>query len=116
MCPKRSQLSLFFKQQFLEHRRPNSVTSEVSRHVHLDHPDHSISMDDTNILEVESKRFEHGFKEAIHIRVTHPSLYKDGGRYNLPSVWTNILNERTQGPGPRISNSKQSLQDDTNTI
>ncbi len=104
------------KQHFLEHRRPSSVTLEVSRHVHLDHPDHSISMDDTNILEVASKWFEHGVKEVIHIRVTHPSLNKDGGRCNLPSVWTNILNERTRGPGLRISNSKQSLQDDTNAI
>ena len=104
------------KQRFLEHRRPSSVTSEVSRHVHLDHPDHSISMDDTKILEVEPKWFERGVKEAIHIRVTHPSLNKDGGRYNLPSVWTNILNERTRGPGPRISISNQSLQDDTNAI
>ncbi len=104
------------KQRFLEHRRPSSVTSEVSHHVHLDHPDHSISMDDTNILEVESKWFEHGVKESIHIRVTHQSRNKDGGRYNLPSVWTNILNERTWGPGPRISNSNQFLQDDTTAI
>ncbi len=43
------------KQCFLEHRRPSSVTCEVFCHVHLDHPDHSISMDDTKILEVESK-------------------------------------------------------------
>ncbi len=100
----------------LEILGPSSVTSEVSRHVHLDHPDHSIFIDDTNILEVESKWFERGVKEAIHISVTHPSLNKDGGRYNLPSVWTNILNERTCGPGPRISNSKQSLQDETNAI
>ncbi len=38
------------------------------------------------------------------------------GRYNLPSVWTNILNQSAPGPGPRISNSNQSLQDDTNAI
>ncbi len=56
-------------------------------------------MDDTKMLEVESKWFERGVKEAIHIRVTHSHLNKDGGRYNLPRVWTNILNERTQGPG-----------------
>ncbi len=96
--------------------RPSPVTSEVSRHVNLDHPDHSISMDDTKCLEVESKWFEHGVKEAIQIRVAHPSQNKDGGRYNLPSVWTNILNEMTRGPGPRIFNNNQSLQDDTNAI
>ncbi len=43
------------KQCFLEHRRLSSVTSEVSCHVHLDHPYHSISMGDTKFLEVESK-------------------------------------------------------------
>ncbi len=32
------------KQCFLEHRRPSSVTSEVSCHIHLYHPDHSISI------------------------------------------------------------------------
>ncbi len=95
---------------------PGSVTSEGSRHVHLDHSDHSISMDDTNILEVEPKRFERGVKEAIHIRITHPSLTTQGGRYNLPSLWTNILNKRTRGPGPRTSSSNQTLQDDTNAI
>ncbi len=104
------------KQCFLEHRRHSSVTSEVSRHIHLDHPDHSISMDDTKSVKVEPEWFECGVNEAIHIRVTHPSLNKDGGKCNLPSVWTNILNERTWGPGPRTSGSNQSLQDDTNTI
>ncbi len=56
-CPATyiSETERSLKQCFLEHRRTSSVTSEVSRHVHLDHPDHSISMDDTNILEVESK-------------------------------------------------------------
>ncbi len=63
--------------------------------------DHSISMDDTKHLEVELKWFERGVKEAMHIRVTQPSLNKEGGRYNLPSAWTNMRNERTWGPGPR---------------
>ncbi len=79
-------------------------------------PDRNISMDDNKRLEVEPKWFECGVKEAIHISVTHPSLNKDGGRYILTSAWTNILNERTWGPGPRTSSSNQSIQDDTNTI
>ncbi len=53
-------------------------------------------MNDTNCFEMEPKWFDRGFKEAIHILVTHPSLNKDGGRYNLSSVWT-------QGPCPRTS-------------
>ncbi len=79
-CPATSigETERALKQRFLEHRRPSSVTSEVSHHVLLDHPDHSISMDDTKIMEVESKKLECRVKEAIHIRVTHPSLNKDG--------------------------------------
>ncbi len=61
------------KQCFLEHRRPSSVTSKVSRHVHLDHPDDSICMDDTKMLEVEPKWFERGSRNpytyGLHI---HP--------------------------------------------
>ena len=33
------------KSRFMEHKRPRSVNSEVSRHVNSDHPDHSISLD-----------------------------------------------------------------------
>ena len=34
-------------------------------------------------------------KEAICIRVAEQSLNKDGGRYLLPAVWTNLLRART---------------------
>ncbi len=37
--------------------------SEVSQRVHMDQPDHNISMDVTKILEVESKWFERGVKD-----------------------------------------------------
>ena len=40
------------KARFLEHRRPSSSTSEVSKHVHLDNPDHSVSLDNAEILEI----------------------------------------------------------------
>ena len=38
--------------------------------------------------------FERGVKEAIHIRALKLSLNRDGGRYNLPSIWNNIIKER----------------------
>ena len=46
------------------------------------------------ILEVEHKWFERGVKEAIHTRALKPSLNRDGGRYNLPPIWNNIIKER----------------------
>ena len=43
------------KARFLEHKRPSSVNLEVSKHINCDHPDHSISLDNVRILEVEPK-------------------------------------------------------------
>ena len=48
------------KFRFMEHKRPSSVNSEVSRHVNCDHPGHSISLDNVRILEVKPKWFERG--------------------------------------------------------
>ena len=82
------------KARFGEHRRPSSTTSEISKHIHTDSPDHTIMLENTKILEVEHKWFERGVKEAIHIRALKPSLNRDGGRYNLPPIWNNIIKER----------------------
>ena len=88
------------KARFQEHRRPSTTTSEVSKHINQDHPEHSVDMTSAKILEVEPKWFERGVKEAIHIRTSQPSLNRDGGRYNLPGVWTNLLRRRIPGPSP----------------
>ena len=87
----------------MEHRRPSTTASEVSRHINLDEPDHNINLDNARILEVESRWYERGVKEAIHIRVAKPSLNRDGGRFNLPAVWNNVLRAQVRGPGPRTS-------------
>ena len=96
------------KAKFGEHRRPSSTTSEVSKHIHTDNPNHNITLENTKILSVEHKWFERGVKEAIYIRAMNPSLNRDGGRYNLPPVWNNIIKERladgagtTNGGGAR---------------
>ena len=85
------------KARFSEHNRPSSVTSEVSKHIHQDNPGHTIEMENTKILTVEPRWFERGVKEAIYIRATKPSLNKDGGRFNLSPIWTNILKDRVKG-------------------
>ena len=97
------------KARFSEHRRPSSVNSEVSKHIHTDNPDHGIVMDKTEILAVESKWFERGVKEAIFIRATQPSLNRDGGRFNLSPVWTNILKKTVKGTRTKGARS-QNLQ------
>ena len=75
-----------------------TTSSEVSRHIHIhattDGP--SIDLENTNILAVEPRWFERGVKEAIHIRAASPTLNKDGGRYQLPTIWNNIIKERVK--------------------
>ena len=72
--------------RFNEHRRPSSTTSEVSKHIHIEHPEHSVELENTEILTTESRWFERGVKETIYIRALNPSLNRHGGRYNLPPV------------------------------
>ena len=79
------------KARFSEHRRPSSVTSEVSRHLHVDQPGHTIDMEQAKILTVDNRWFERGVNEAILIRTLKPSLNKDGGRFHLVHVWDNLL-------------------------
>ena len=90
------------KSRFMEHRRPRSINSDVSRHINSDHPDHSITLDNVRILEVELKWFERGVRESIEIIINSPTLNKDAGRYNLPLVWNNTLKKLLkEGGGTR---------------
>ena len=87
------------KSRFQEHQRPSSTTSEVSRHIHQDCPNHTVSLRNTKVLAVEPKWFERGVKEAIHIKLERPSLNKDNGRHYLHPVWTNLLRHHTKRGG-----------------
>ena len=89
------------KSRFNEHWRPSSTTSEVSKHIHIEHPEHSVELENTEILTTESRWFERGVKEAIYVRALNPSLNRDGGRYNLPPVWDNIIKKRVKTDRPR---------------
>ena len=80
--------------------------NEVLQHVHVDRPEHGVSLDKVKILTVDNRKFERGVKEAIYIRIMKSSLNKDGGHYLLPAVWTNLLRARVQVqlpvPGPPL--------------
>ena len=89
----------------MEHRRPSSTTSEVSRHIHIEEPEHQVDIERVKILAVEPRWFERGVREAIYIRTERSSLNKDGGRYNLPTVWNNVLKSKVRGPGPRTQDN-----------
>ena len=54
------------KSLFDELKRPSSIASEVSRHIHKNNPDHTISMENARILTTETCRwFERGIKEDL---------------------------------------------------
>ncbi|KAI8490958.1 hypothetical protein Bbelb_313770 [Branchiostoma belcheri] len=79
------------KTRFLEHRRPSSNTSEVSQHIHIESPGHTVTLDKVRILDTEKDYFVRGVKEAIYIRAHQPSLNRDGGRYRLPATIDALL-------------------------
>ncbi|KAI8479629.1 hypothetical protein Bbelb_426470 [Branchiostoma belcheri] len=79
------------KTRFLEHRRPSSNTSEVSQHIHIESPGHTVTLDKVRILDTEQDYFVRGVKEAVYIRAHQPSLNRDGGRYRLPATFDALL-------------------------
>ena len=89
------------KARFSEHRRPSSTTSEVSKHIHVDHPQHSVELENTEVLTTEPRWFKRGVKEALYIKALNSSLNRDGGRYNLPPVWDNIIKKKVKADRPR---------------
>ncbi|KAI8482391.1 hypothetical protein Bbelb_398760 [Branchiostoma belcheri] len=71
--------------------RPSSNTSEVSQHIHIESPGHTVTLDKVRILDTEQDYFVRGVKEAVYIRAHQPSLNRDGGRYRLPATFDALL-------------------------
>ena len=97
-----------FKARFDEHKRPSSVNSEVSRHIHQKKPGYSVSLTGSRILGLEQEWFQRGVKEAIFIHAMKPSLNQDGGHFNLSPIWHNIVGERI-GKGAHAQSSQVPL-------
>ena len=92
------------KTRFLEHKRRSSTKSEVSQHIYIESPGHTVHLDKVKILDKDDRWFERGVKEAIYIRAYKPSLNKDGGRYRLPRVYDPLL---TSLPPTSVNQSRQ---------
>ena len=69
----------------------------------MDQPEHkhTVELDNTEIRTTEPRWFERGVKEASFIRALNPSFNRDGGRYNLPPVWDNIIKKRVKTERPK---------------
>ena len=83
---------------------PSSTKSEVSQHIHIESPGHSVDLKKVKLLDKDDRWFERGVKEAIYIRAYKPSLNKDGGRYRLPRVYDPLL---TSLPPTSVNTSRQ---------
>ena len=88
------------RSRFLEHRRPSSIHSEVSSCINRDKPSHSVSLANAKMLDREDDWFARGVREAIHIRAHHPSLNKDGGRYQLPHILDSLIGNTSRDMFP----------------
>ena len=94
-----------FKARFLEHKRPSSSSSEVSPHINKDKPEYDVHIDKAQILDRDPDWFTRRFLETIYIRAHKPTLYRDGGRYNLPAIWTRLVRSHVTRPDQVTVNS-----------
>ena len=81
-----------------EHRRDsNRSRSEIEEKnisalaEHAIHQNHQIDWESVRVLDQEASWFERGVRESAHIRIHRSALNKDGGRYQLPAVYSNVL-------------------------
>ena len=73
---------------------------------HLKHPSpiydhstitgHDTTIDNFSIVGREDNNLMRLIKEAMYIRVNNPSLNKNIGKYHLPHVWDEVLNNITE--------------------
>ena len=57
---------------------------------------HSTALDNFSIVGREDQYLTRLKKEAIYIRVNSPSLNKNIGKYHLPHIWDEVLNNITE--------------------
>ena len=77
-----------FGNRLKEHLR---VPSPI--HQHTSSTGHPVSPDCFNIVHSESQGTTRNIKEAMFIRVNDPTLNRNLGKYQLPHIWDNILQD-----------------------
>ncbi len=69
-----------------EHRRESSPVGH-----HMIEKTHKLDDQNIKVIDRESRWFERGVREAIHIRAQSPSLNRDQGRHQLPPVYNSLI-------------------------
>ena len=80
-----------FGERFKEHLKHPSPIYD-----HNTIPGHDTTIDNFSIVGREDHNLMRLIKEAIYIRVNNPSLNKNIGKYHLPHVWDEVLNNITE--------------------
>lgn len=69
-----------------EHKREASPVGQ-----HMRQKRHRLDEDNIKVLDSESRWFQRGVREAIHIRSRSPSLNRDQGRHTLPPIYNTLV-------------------------
>ena len=78
---------------------PSSTTSEVSKHIFLEHPERILwNWRTLKSWQLNPDGLKEGWRKPS-IWALNPSLNRDGGRYNLPPAWDNIIKKRVKTRG-----------------
>ena len=75
-----------FAERFKEHQKAPCPIFD-----HLTITGHDISVDHFNIVGREENNLKRAIKEALYIRVNNPSLNRNVGKYHLPHIWDEVL-------------------------
>ena len=80
-----------FGERFKEHLKPPSPIFD-----HNTITGHDTTINNFSVVGREENNQKRLIKEAIYIRVNNPSLNKNIGKYHLPHVWDEVLNNITE--------------------
>ena len=80
-----------FGEKFKEHLKHPSLIYD-----HSNITGHSTTLDNFSIVWREDQNLMRLIKEAIYIRLNSPSLNKNIGKYHLPHIWDEVLNNITE--------------------
>ena len=75
-----------FAERFKEHQKAPSPIFD-----HHTITGHDISVEHFNIVGREENNLKRAIKEALYIRVNNPSLNRNVGKYHLPHIWDEVL-------------------------
>ena len=73
-------------ERFKEHQKAPSPIFD-----HHNTTGHDISVENFNIVGKEDHNLKRAIKEALYIRVNNPSLNRNVGKYHLPHIWDEVL-------------------------